>query len=81
MPNNLYIHKNIVFKMNFKNQKIPKKTGEIIGYLTAYIVFTVAIYFLLKFLNKFPSEWNFFNAIFLTLALVLISFFIKRLLK
>ena len=61
---------------NFGNA-FPRK----LGYFIMYVVFTVIFYFILKILNRLPSDWIFFHVVGITLAIVLFGRLVKLLLK
>lgn len=43
-----------------------KKALPIGGFVFSYLVFTTILYFILYFLNKLPSDWNFFQVCIIT---------------
>jgi len=55
--------------------------GEKIGYLVMYLLFTTILYFILKLLNKFPDDWNYFYIMGLIFIIVLIGVLIKKVLE
>lgn len=67
--------------MKFEEDKRIEKFGKKVGYLTSYIIFTTVLYFILKYLNKLPSNWSYFHVVGLTFFIVLIGITIKRVLK
>lgn len=67
--------------MNFEKKISNEKIKVELGYIIAYFLFTIVVFYTLKFLKKFPSEWNFFHAITITLIIVLIAWLIKGALK
>jgi len=58
-----------------------EKFGKAIAFIMMYFIFTTIFYFLLKFINKFPDNWNYFHIANITLFLILIGFLLKFLLK
>ena len=67
--------------MKFEEDKRIEKFGKIVGYITSYAIFTTILYFLLKYLNKLPGNWSYFNIAGLTFFIILIGITIKRILK
>ena len=63
------------------NQGGMKKFGKVVGFVVMYFVFTTVLYFLLRFLGKFPEGWNYFYLMLVTLAVVLFGNLLKILLK
>lgn len=66
--------------MIFEQNKSIENTGEKIGYLFSYILFTTIVFFIFSFLNKLPSNWSFFHITGVTLLIAIIGIIIKRVL-
>ena len=67
--------------MEFDKKDNSKKFGKTVGYLAMYLIFTIILYFILKFLNKLPPKFNFSYIVVITLSIVLIGSFVKYSLK
>ena len=67
--------------LKFDEKKTEEKYGKIIGYVIAYLIFTTILFFILKVLNKMPESWNYFHIMAITLLIVFVGIFIKKLLK
>jgi len=64
-----------------KERKFIGITGEKIGYLTMFIVFTLILYFMLRFFKKIPTSWNYLHVIVIGIIIILISYIIKRIIR
>jgi len=58
-----------------------EKAGEITGFILMFFLSSTILYFALKFLNKLPHSWNYFNVLALVFAITLTGTLIKKLLK
>ena len=67
--------------MQFEKDKTSEKFGEKVGFFAAYMAFTAIIFFILTYLGKLPAEWKYFHVAWLVLALTLIGFEIKGMMK
>jgi len=68
--------------MDLKQNKFKQRLGEETGYILAYLIFSIMIFFILLYLNKIsPTPYSFLKTMFATLTLTLLGIFIKRLLK
>jgi hypothetical protein len=67
--------------MNFEKKEFKYRLGEGIGYVIAYLIFTAAIYYFLKFFGKFPSGWNFLYIMNISLLITLLGIFFRRALR
>lgn len=61
--------------------KSIEKIGEKIGFIFAYFLFITILFFLLKLINKLPTNWTYYHVMGIVLLIVLIGMGIKRLLK
>jgi len=66
--------------MNFEN-KNRGEVWEYFGYFSMYLIFTGVLYFLLFFLGKLPSSWNFGHVMGITLIVVFLGKSTRRFLK
>ncbi|MCK5039978.1 MAG: hypothetical protein KAR87_03355 [Candidatus Aenigmarchaeota archaeon] len=66
--------------MNSGENTCIKSTGEKIGFITGYFIFTTVLYYVLLFLNKLPATWTYINIMFITLIVVLTGVGLKRIL-
>ncbi len=66
--------------MKFDNES-SKKSGEYIGYILMYLVFTTILYLILRFIDKLPNGWNFLHVTSITLLIILVGKSIKLVLK
>jgi len=53
----------------------------VIGYIIMYFIFTTVLYFILKYFDKIPENWNYIHMMVITLFIVLLGKLIKILLK
>ncbi len=67
--------------MRFKTTNISRTIGEKTGYVTAYIIFSTILYFILKLFNKIPDDWNFVYILPFTYTVVLLGSITTLLLK
>ncbi len=57
------------------------KSGYYIGYFLSYSVFTIVLFFILRFLHRIPVEWGVIQVACITVLLHSIGQGIKRALK
>jgi len=67
--------------MNFEEKKRIEFFGKGAGFVITYLIFTTVLYFLLKLIGKFPSDWTYFHIIFITFFIILLGTVIRLLLK
>ena len=70
----------IISKMLEKHNSI-RNFGQRVGFLFSYLVFTTILYFILTLLNKLPNDWSYLSVVLITLAIVIIGFILKKVLK
>ena len=67
--------------MKFEESKGFENLGKRAGYVLGYFLFTTVLYFILKALNKLPSNWGYVHVMWIVLVIALIGAGIKRGLK
>jgi hypothetical protein len=67
--------------MEFDKRDNIKILGKISGFVTFYLIFTTLLYFILKYLEKIPEDWNYLMMANITVSIVLIGVFLRLLLK
>lgn len=67
--------------MEEKEITMSDKSGYYVGYLASYSVFTIVLFFVLRFLHRIPTDWTVVQVAGITLTLHIIGHCIKRLLK
>jgi len=67
--------------MDFKHKTSNENLGFKIGFLLSYFIFTTILFYLLTFLSKVPSDWNYLNIMSITAGISILGIVIKRLLK
>ena len=55
--------------------------GKVIGYISAYFLFTTVLFLILEFLNRIPENWDYPYIMLITLIVIIIGVLVKRLLK
>ena len=55
--------------------------GEIFGFVSAYLLFTTMLFFVLTLLNKIPESWTYFHIFGITSLIILTGVFIGRFLN
>ena len=55
--------------------------GKVIGYISAYFLFTTVLFLILEFLNRIPENWDYPYIMLITLIVIIISVLVKKLLK
>ncbi|MEK6860321.1 MAG: hypothetical protein AABX54_05910 [Nanoarchaeota archaeon] len=67
--------------MNFNKNENIRKSGEIIGFILMYVIFTIMFYLILKFSNKIPDNWNFFYMSLITFLITAIGILLRKFLE
>ncbi len=67
--------------MTLGKENFAENLAVKLGYATAYFIFTLIIFCLLRLLNKLPSGWTFFHVAAITILLTMAGVLIERLLK
>lgn len=67
--------------MQFEKNDKPKKIGEITGFFITFLIFSIILFFILKFLGKLPDSWNFFYIIGLAAIINITGLIIKKIIK
>lgn len=67
--------------MNFEQQRQVEKLGKVIGYASAYVVCTSALFMILYFSGKMPAGWNYLNVMAITSLVALSGQILYRQLK
>ena len=60
------------------DDKSLKKYGVVVGYLTAYFVFTTMLYLILSFLHKLPVDWGYAHVAAVTVFIAGLGLVLKR---
>lgn len=67
--------------MIFEHNRSVEKTGEILGYIFSYFLFTTILFLILTLLKKIPESWTHLHVMGITALIALIGIIIKRILK
>ncbi|MBU1201193.1 MAG: hypothetical protein KJ583_04050 [Nanoarchaeota archaeon] len=67
--------------MDFENNNFVFSFGEKVGFLSAYLLFSTIIYFVLVFSKKIVFGSSFFYVILFTLLITLIGVMLRRWLR
>jgi hypothetical protein len=67
--------------MIFERNSLIEKMGEKAGFITAYLLFTTVLFFILTFLNKIHSSWSYFHIMGITIIISIIGILVARFLK
>lgn len=67
--------------MKFEKSDRWKKLAQKLGYLFSYLIFTTVLFLVLKFLNKLPASWTYFDIAIITLLIVILGNILKKILK
>lgn len=49
------------------------KSGENLGYLLMFLVFSIVLYFVLSYFKKIPESWSYFHILFISVFIILIG--------
>jgi hypothetical protein len=58
-----------------------EKIGEKFGFVLMFFISSAILFFVLKILNKLPSNWSYFHILVLVFIITIIGMLIKRWLK
>lgn len=67
--------------MEFEKNRYVDKIGEKFGFFFSYLLFTTMLFIFLVLLNELPLTWNYIHVAGITLTIVTIGLFLKRLLN
>ncbi len=67
--------------MNFENNNNSKKIGKVAGFLITFLIFSIILFFILKFFDKIPESWEFYNVLIIPIILTIIGISIKSILN
>lgn len=67
--------------LNLDKKSLSGKMGNFLGYLVAYLIFTIILFFVLNYLNKLPEGWGYAHMLAIGLLISLIGSLIRELLK
>jgi len=67
--------------MHFNHNTHINKMGEKIGFLMAYLLFTIILYFILSFLKKMPTTWTYVHIMGIVLIIVLTGRGVRKILQ
>ena len=66
----------------FEKSGVLEKIGEVIGYISAYFVFSTLLFFLLDFLGKLPASCSSYLFVMeIVLGIAVVGAVIRRLLR
>jgi hypothetical protein len=65
----------------FEKSNKLEKTGEKLGFLFSYFLFTSVLYFMLFLFHKLPKSWSYFHVGAITLSITLLGLFLSKYLK
>ncbi|OGJ16076.1 hypothetical protein A3K73_05705 [Candidatus Pacearchaeota archaeon RBG_13_36_9] len=57
-----------------------KKFGAIAGYAFTFLIFSILLYFILKFSEKLPAEWGYLHVFLISISIASVGRLIKLLL-
>lgn len=64
----------MIFEQNNKTENI----GEKVGFVFAYFLFTIVLFFIFALFNTITSWWAYFDVMFMVVLIILIGMGIKR---
>ncbi|OIO80989.1 hypothetical protein AUJ84_02120 [Candidatus Pacearchaeota archaeon CG1_02_32_132] len=67
--------------LKLDKESLSEKIGNFLGYLVAYLIFTIILFFVLSYLNKLPEGWGYIHILAIGLLISLIGSLIRELLK
>lgn len=67
--------------MDFEENRFILQFAEKVGFTFSYFIFTIMMFFMLKFTGKIPKAWGILQFVPITLAIVIVGLIFKRLLK
>jgi hypothetical protein len=67
--------------MDFEKKRYGKWVGEFFGYLLAYCIFSIVIYYFLELTRTMPEGWGVFHGFGIGFAIMIIGIFLRRLLR
>jgi len=67
--------------MFFAKKTKLEASGQIIGFLSAYILFSSVLFFALQIIRKASSHYLFFNIITITFFVAVLGLIVRRFLK
>ena len=54
---------------NKENQTNVEKTGKKIGFVIMFLIFSIILYFILKFTGKIPESWTYLHIFLLAMTI------------
>ena len=67
--------------MDFEQDKRIENIGIKLGFISAFLIFTVILNLILLLLKKVPKNWTYWDTMLITFCIVLVGIIVKRFLK
>lgn len=55
--------------------------GKFIGWMGSFLLFSIILYFVLKFSKKIPEAWGYFPIFTICLLIILVGYYLRKIIK